>query len=157
MISINRVVSSDNPLHRDRSKKLNNQYEKFNFKSWKANYGGNFRQKDNFKEFYSEFDDFLNFKKVRNSQQRRKGKNNRIIKGKNITLNVGLEFLEAVNGTKKEIVYHKTIRCQPCGGSGNEKSQSYCHSCGGKGYINIRTKRGYSQIPCMKVTNYFTF
>ena len=105
--------------------------------------------KDNFGEFFKDFDDFLNFRKMRKGGNKTgPGRESKAHKGKNVVLNVSLDFLEAINGTKKTVVYHKHAKCVPCDGTGKESTRRYCEECDGRGYFDIRHGKGYKQVPC---------
>ena len=69
-----------------------------------------FRPKDNFKDFYQSFDDYINFKEARSQNKNPRRNKNRVVKGKNIVVNIVLDFVEAIQGTRKEVVYHKNIK-----------------------------------------------
>ncbi|CAI2368048.1 unnamed protein product [Moneuplotes crassus] len=131
-------------------------YKNFNFKEWRAKHGSNYKPKDNFSEFYEDFDDFINFRKSKASEQNNRSQSqNRVIKGKNVVMHISLSFLEAINGAKKEVTYHKDTICTPCNGSGKEKVKNYCYNCGGQGYVRVRRNNGrFGQVPCPKCSHY---
>lgn len=106
------------------------------------------KPQDNFEEFFKDFDDFLNFRKVKKDNKTRPGREPRAQKGKNVVLTVSLDFLEAINGTKKTVTYHKHSKCTPCDGTGKEPVRRYCEECDGRGYFDIRHGKGYKQVPC---------
>jgi molecular chaperone DnaJ len=109
-------------------KKQSNGYDGFNFNQWQSAAGEGFKPKDNFKDFFGEFDDYLNFRKAKESNKyiflinpyskRPNGQNGSIVKGKDVVLNIDLEFLEAINGTTKEVSFNKLSKCTPCNGQG---------------------------------------
>lgn len=55
--------------------------------------------------------------------------------GKDIAVDLTIDFSEAIFGAKKEIELFKPILCRDCGGNGAERSagQKTCASCGGSG------------------------
>ncbi len=58
-------------------------------------------------------------------------------KGKDITYEMSLSFLDAAKGCKKELSYTRKEPCQKCGGTGAKEGKNYqtCSKCGGSGQI----------------------
>lgn len=57
--------------------------------------------KDNFDDFFSDFDDFLNFKESKNQNERGKkgsSQTHGMVKGKNVVLDINLDFIDAIKG-----------------------------------------------------------
>jgi len=68
--------------------------------------------------------------------------------GADLQYRLGIEFLEAIGGTQKEIDVPRAVGCQPCQGSGAKPGSSAvtCETCGGVGeviqaqmFLRIRT------------------
>ena len=59
------------------------------------------------------------------------------VRGDDLEVQITIEFMEAVNGCKKEITYNRTERCPDCGGSGAAKGTSpeTCATCKGAGQV----------------------
>ena len=57
-----------------------------------------------------------------------------------IILNLEIDFLEAVEGTKKTITFNRTDACPTCNGTKAKPgtSASTCGGCGGQGFQTIR-------------------
>lgn len=55
-------------------------------------------------------------------------------------MNLDIEFMDAVNGLKKEVNFLKKGTCTLCGGSKCKPgtSMTKCTSCGGKGFNLFR-------------------
>lgn len=64
------------------------------------------------------------------------------MKGEDIYLNVGIEFLESLEACEKILSYEKIEICEIC--KGNKCEPNYhplkCYTCGGKGNIQIKQK-----------------
>jgi len=65
------------------------------------------------------------------------GRGGRQRRGQDIEVDVTLEFIESVNGARKEISLYKHDTCSACGGNGAEPGSSLvtCKTCGGKGTV----------------------
>lgn len=82
--------------------------DNFDFKNFMGGFQTKNRPRENFDEFFQDFDDFLNFKDTKRSQS-----NSEVAKGKNVVLPLDLEFMEAIEGCKKDISYHRMVKCNP--------------------------------------------
>jgi molecular chaperone DnaJ len=67
-----------------------------------------------FKDIFGDFEDFFNMGQSQGGQ----GRQQQSIKGKDIVLNIDIEFLDAVNGLTREVTYNKIDNCSRCSGSG---------------------------------------
>lgn len=85
-------------------------------------------------EAYQEFQDFFAFKRGKKT------------KGRDITLNIHLNFIDAINGTKRQVSFSRTSLCSTCNGNRCEPGTKIetCHGCGGTGFL----KAGMKKIPC---------
>ena len=76
------------------------------------------------------------------------------IRGRDVEMQLGLTFLEAALGCKKDVTVQHLETCAECGGSGAAKGTSAetCSRCGGSGQIRTteRTMLGVMQVqkPC---------
>lgn len=61
-------------------------------------------------------------------------------RGADIAINLDIDFLEAVEGTKKTISFNRTDSCPTCKGTKCKPgtSPSTCGGCGGQGFQTIR-------------------
>jgi len=91
------------------------------------------------------FGDIFGFS--RGGGQGRRSKN--VIRGRDIEVDVELDFKEAAFGTEKELNLRKKTTCDVCGGSGAEPGSKMekCATCGGHGQVvqNQRTIFGTIQ------------
>jgi molecular chaperone DnaJ len=72
-----------------------------------------------FDQMYSEFQDFFSMKSHKQTR------------GKDITIRVDLDFMEAIFGGAKTIMYPRTNLCSSCKGQRNEAGTSIekCEAC----------------------------
>jgi molecular chaperone DnaJ len=58
------------------------------------------------------------------------------MRGKDISISIEVDFMEAINGTQKTITYAKTNKCGTCKGSRMRPgtSEVKCGSCDGTGF-----------------------
>jgi molecular chaperone DnaJ len=74
---------------------------------------------------------------------------------------VDIEFMEGIQGVKKEVEIEKRVKCSDCKGSRAERgtSPSVCSECGGRGYslsdMGVKTlckkclgAGGFVRYPC---------
>ena len=70
-------------------------------------------------------------------------------RGEDLEVQISIDFMEAVNGCKKDITYSRTERCPECKGSGAAKGTApeTCRTCGGAGQVRTsqRTPLGMFQ------------
>jgi len=75
-------------------------------------------------------------------------------KGRDITLELSLSFLDAAKGCKREIAYDRNETCADCKGTGAKSGTAYktCEKCGGTGQIQFTQGNGFfrsvSVRPC---------
>jgi len=88
-----------------------------------------------FRDIFEDFEDFFNL-----GGQKRQGGQQASVKGKDVVLNVEIEFLDAVNGATKTVSYNKIDNCSRCNGSGAQPGtgETNCGTCGGTGFQTIR-------------------
>lgn len=74
----------------------------------------------------------------------------RTLRGSDVTILVEIEFLDAINGIKKEINYRVSDVCSSCKGSKCKpgSSPSNCTSCQGKGSTTMRQGPMIIQMAC---------
>ena len=66
-------------------------------------------------------------------------------KGKDITIEVSLSFLDAAKGCSKEISYSRREKCKTCNGTGAKNGSAYktCEKCGGLGKVQYTSGSGF--------------
>lgn len=71
-----------------------------------------------------------------------RGASRRERKGKDIQIELEIQFEESIFGGKKEITLQKLSRCSLCGGSGGEKGTKtvHCKTCNGRGNVQKTQK-----------------
>ena len=72
------------------------------------------------------------------------GRKRRAKAGRDIQVDVEIDFFEMVRGAAREIKLYKTVRCRVCGGTGGEPGaeKKICPTCKGKGRIT-KTRRSF--------------
>jgi len=72
------------------------------------------------------------------------GRAERTRRGRDISIDIQIEFSEAVFGTERKVLLHKTSFCEICHGSGAHPGteMTRCATCNGKGKIH-ETKRSF--------------
>ena len=125
----------------DEQKEYSNQNGGFD-----SGFGGFWDQQGGFSSFenmFRDFDDFFNFSET---QQ----KKSRSIKGSDVYVNLSISFLDAVNGSVREVSYKMKDTCQTCSGSGCKPGTNpvKCGNCKGKGNINYRQGPMNIQMTC---------
>lgn len=70
------------------------------------------------------------------------------IRGNDIRLNLGLTFMEAAKGCKKELNIPRQESCGECGGSGAKQGTSAdtCPDCGGSGRVTVQQRTPFGVI-----------
>lgn len=82
------------------------------------------------------------------------GRGQRVRRGSDLKVTLGVGFREAAFGTEKEISVERLENCKKCNGKGAEKEEDIvsCETCGGRGHVTRVTKSffGVMQIqqPC---------
>ena len=76
------------------------------------------------------------------------GRRSRAKRGRDISIDIELEFSEAVFGAERNILLNKISVCQTCGGSGAKKGTEMitCTTCNGKGKIREVKKSIFGSI-----------
>lgn len=67
----------------------------------------------NFRDIFEDFEDFFNM-----GRGGRQGGQQAQVKGKDIVLNIDIEFMDAVNGLYRDVTYNKIDNCSRCNGTG---------------------------------------
>lgn len=102
--------------------------------------GGGFDStNDIFSTFGDIFEDFFGFAGNRKSGKRAK-------RGRDLQIEIEIDFLEACFGTQKETEITKNIECTDCSGSGAEagSQKQTCAYC--QGYGQVQTRQGFFTI-----------
>ena len=72
------------------------------------------------------------------------------VKGRDVIINVTIDFMEAVNGSQKSVRYQKIDDCGRCHGTGAQPGtgETNCGTCGGSGHQTIRQGPMIFQTGC---------
>jgi len=102
-------------------------------------------QDANFEDIFKEFEDFFSFG-GRSKDDR--GQPTR--KGKDIIINIEIDFLEAINGSTKSITFSRTDACKTCKGTKMKPGSqpTTCSGCGGSGAQMYRQGPVTMQVVC---------
>ena len=111
-----------------------------------AGFGGFWDQQGGYSSFenmFRDFDDFFNFSESHS-------KKNKPLKGQDVYVNLSISFLDAVNGSVREVSYKMKDTCKTCTGSGCKPGTNpvKCGTCRGKGNINYRQGPMNIQMTC---------
>jgi len=70
--------------------------------------------------------------------------------GRNINIDMHLEFLEAAHGCNKSIIIVRPVSCKKCAGMGHdpETSKKECRTCAGTGSLHVRQGLMTVQLTC---------
>jgi molecular chaperone DnaJ len=76
------------------------------------------------------------------------GRKSRVKRGRDISIDIELEFSEAIFGVERSILLNKISVCQTCGGSGAKKGAELvtCVTCNGKGKIREMKRSIFGSI-----------
>ena len=76
------------------------------------------------------------------------GRNSRAKRGRDISIDIELEFSEAIFGVDRAILLNKISVCQTCDGTGGKKGteQATCQTCNGKGKIREMKRSIFGSI-----------
>lgn len=68
----------------------------------------------------------------------------------NLQMQLSIDFMEAVEGTEKEVTYPCSVACDTCGGSGAKPGtkKTKCRQCNGRGTENASDGIFQFNIPC---------
>eukprot|EP01017_Pseudomicrothorax_dubius_P040192 TRINITY_DN6254_c0_g2_i2.p1 TRINITY_DN6254_c0_g2~~TRINITY_DN6254_c0_g2_i2.p1 ORF type:complete len:389 (+),score=70.23 TRINITY_DN6254_c0_g2_i2:83-1249(+) len=93
-------------------------------------------------EVWSEFESFVGSRQAKKAPK----------KGADIVIDLGLSFLEAVNGGKRNLRVKRKAKCTSCSGSGCQPSTSAvrCFVCSGRGSVHQRIGIEVVVLPCKK-------
>ncbi len=122
------------------------QYDRFGSAFEQAQASGGFRGFEGFRDFsdfangygfdiddlgdiFGGFSDFFGFGRTRGKTGSRRGRD--------IQVDLEIDFNQAVKGAEKEIELYKTVPCPVCGGSGAEPGSKpeVCPTCAGRGRV----------------------
>ncbi|MBQ9370011.1 MAG: molecular chaperone DnaJ [Clostridia bacterium] len=137
-------------------KKINHAYDVLSDKQKRAAYdqygdengpmGGGFGGADGAQGF-SGFDDFFGDFFSAFTGGRRGTRASGRINGDDITVNITIDFMEAVRGVQKDINITRQESCADCRGTGAKGGSAYktCTRCGGSGHITTRQNTIFGQ------------
>lgn len=97
--------------------------------------GGSFDSAQGEFDFSDIFEDFFGGSMARGASKRER-------KGKDIQVELEIQFEKSIFGGKEEIILQKLSRCSSCGGSGGEKGAktTTCKTCNGRGNVQKTQK-----------------
>lgn len=117
------------------------QYDQFGATFEQAQAQGGFSGFDGFRDFsgfaqgfdFSDLGDMFGFGDIFGSGR----KKTRATRGRDIEVEMQIDFREAVFGAEKILELHKPSICENCGGSGADPQSKIntCHTCGGMGRV----------------------
>lgn len=112
------------------------------FWSRAAGGGAGGRQANFDEDIFQEFETFFNH----GDMGERRGK------GQDIFINLDIPFMDAVEGSRKEVSFEKKGTCTMCNGNKCKPgtAPSKCTGCAGKGYMNYRQGPMTIQMTCNK-------
>ncbi|MBP5405283.1 MAG: molecular chaperone DnaJ [Clostridia bacterium] len=137
-------------------KKINHAYDVLSDKQKRAAYdqygdengpmGGGFSgggDAQGFSGFDDFFGDFFSAFTGGNKRSRASGR----INGDDITINITIDFMEAVRGVQKDISITRQESCADCRGTGARGGTAYksCTRCGGSGHVTMRQNTFFGQ------------
>ena len=98
-----------------------------------------------FEDMFGDFEDFFNM-----GGSGKRGKPQGHVKGRDVSLNITIDFMEAVEGVNKTVKYQKVDDCSRCHGSGAQPgtSETNCSTCGGSGFQTVRQGSMIFQSAC---------
>ena len=69
-------------------------------------------------------------------------------RGEDLLNRIKIDFMDAINGTDKELTIEVDERCATCGGTGAATPNDIvtCSQCGGRGYVNYRRQSLFGTI-----------
>lgn len=136
-----REIYDNYGMSADEQKEYSNQADGFD-----GGFGGFWDQQGGYSSFenmFRDFDDFFNFSETHS-------KRNKPLKGQDVYVNLSISFLDAVNGSVREVSYKMKDTCKTCSGSGCKPGTNpvKCGTCRGKGNINYRQGPMNIQMTC---------
>lgn len=98
-----------------------------------------------FRDIFEDFEDFFSM-----GGQKGQGGRQQAMKGRDVVVNVEVDFMEAVNGTTKSVAYQKIDNCNRCNGTGAQPGtgETNCGTCGGTGFQTMRQGAMIFQTTC---------
>lgn len=140
-------------------KKVNHAYDVLSDKQKRAAYdqygdengpmGGGFGGGAGGAQGFSGFDDFFGdfFNAFTGGGRRQSTRGTNRVDGDDITLNITIDFMEAVKGVQKDIPITRQETCADCKGTGAKGGTAYktCTRCGGSGRITTRQNTIFGQ------------
>lgn len=141
-----REIYDNYGMSADEQKEYYNENGDFGGGFSNSGFGGFWDQQggfSNFENMFRDFDDFFNFSETN-------AKKSRPVKGTDVYVNLTISFMDAVNGSVREVSYKMKDTCKTCGGSGCKPGTNpvKCGTCKGKGTINYRQGPMNIQMTC---------
>ncbi|CAI2369249.1 unnamed protein product [Moneuplotes crassus] len=108
--------------------------------------GGGMPGGGGFEDIFGDFEDFFSMGGPGKGGRQAQGR----VKGKDISLNITIDFMEAVEGASKTVKYQKVDDCSRCNGTGAQPGtgETNCSTCGGSGYQTVRQGSMIFQSTC---------
>lgn len=117
-----------------------NEGQKSSKPGFSSNFSSSFEE-----DLFQDFDKFFYSKTSQSSNQKTK-------KGKDISIELNINFMESVTGCSKSIAYTRQCWCEICKGSrcrpGTHPTK--CYTCGGKGNVIYRSESEEIEEICEK-------
>ncbi|WP_334331002.1 molecular chaperone DnaJ [Candidatus Phytoplasma prunorum] len=138
-------------------KEVQEAYEVLSDPNKKTNYDNfghqNVNGSDGFEGFssnFGDFDDIFNNLFSKNSRNTRKSSD------LDERIEMEIDFIEAVLGTKKNIQLFLEDYCQKCNGSGAQNNNDVvtCQHCDGLGYVNIEQRIFFGNVRSQQICSY---
>jgi molecular chaperone DnaJ len=83
------------------------------------------------------------------------GGGNRVKRGRDVSIDINLDFADAVFGTTREVLLTKTNTCDLCSGSGAKPGTEFqtCTTCGGQGKVRDQRQSIMGAFTTVRVCN----
>ncbi len=113
-------------------------YDQFGHNAFNGNGGGGYSYEGNFSDFSDIFSDLFGGDIFGGGRSRRNGPR----RGADVTINVSIEFEEAIFGTTKDITLTVKDTCNTCSGSGAKPGThpETCRTCNGSGQERVQVQ-----------------
>ena len=105
-------------------------------------------EEEDFRTVFADIDELL-----RRSRKRKKSQEVRhsgdVVVGLQVSsslIDLEVDFMTAVQGTKESLAYERIELCKDCGGAGGVTSQ--CSTCKGSGFLVVRRRGAVYSFPC---------
>lgn len=107
--------------------------------------GGAAGGRNPFEDIFGDFEDFFSM-----GGGKGQGRQSQAVKGRDVVLNVTVDFMDAVNGTQKTVQYQKVDNCSRCNGTGAQPGtgETNCGTCNGSGFQTMRQGSMIFQSTC---------